>query len=244
MKKKAWIAAGVVLLLAAVFFIYTGIYYHADASAEAAMVPDETVAVTQIEEGWFFDGPSADRAFVFYPGGKVEETAYAPLLRRLAAEGADVFLLKVPFRLAVFEPDGASGVTTRYDYEHWYVGGHSLGGAMAANYAASHGEELEGLILLAAYPTKALPEELEVVSVYGSEDGVLNREKLEAGRALMPEEYTEAKIEGGNHAQFGNYGPQRGDGTPTIGAEEQQAQTVGIILEALFSAEEDQKPAA
>lgn len=232
-KRRALIAAGIVLLLAAAFFLYTGVYYRADGTAEAALVSDETVTVTPIDGGWLFDGPSTDCAFVFYPGAKVEETAYAPLLHRLAAEGMDVILLDLPFRLAFFEPNGAAKPMARYDYEHWYVGGHSLGGAIAAQYAASHGAELDGLILLAAFPTRELPENLTEILIVGSEDEIVNRERIEEGRRYAPADYTEAQIEGGNHAQFGNYGPQRGDGTPTIGAQEQQAQTAAIILDAV-----------
>ena len=236
-KKAALLAAGIVLLLIAAFFAYALVYYHADETAKTALITDGTVRVSQTAEGWLFDGPSEDCALVFYPGGKVEETADAPLLHRLAAEGMDVILLEVPLRFAFLAPEAAAEPMARYDYARWYVGGHSLGGAIAANYAASHGEALEGLILLAAYPTKELPEDLTEILVVGSEDGVVSREKIEAGRALAPEDYFEAEITGGNHAQFGNYGPQRGDGTPTISAEEQQAETVRIILDTLQKSE-------
>lgn len=102
---------------------------------------------------------------------------------------------------------------------------------MAADYAAGHPEKLDGLVLLAAYPTKSLEDSgLSVLSVYGSEDGVLNMDKVEAGRPLMPERYSEVCIEGGNHAQFGNYGVQSGDGEAQIGREEQQEQTVQAIM--------------
>lgn len=233
------ITAAILVLLAAAFFLYTGVYCHADDTALAALSSDGTVAVSETDFGWLFDGPSEDCALVFYPGGKVEETAYAPLLRRLAEEGMDVFLLRVPFRLAVLSPNKAADVMEHYSYGRWYVGGHSLGGAIAANFAASHGDALEGLILCAAYPTKELPADLTEILIAGSEDGVLNREKIEAGRQYAPEDYTEAVIEGGNHAQFGNYGAQRGDGTPAVTAEEQQAEAVRIITETLFP---DKKP--
>ena len=240
-KRRALLIAAVLVLLAAAFFIYTGIYYHADASAAAALSSDETVTVVETGFGWLFDGPSEDCALVFYPGGKVEETAYAPFLHRMAAEGMDVFLLKLPLRLAVLSPNRAAAVMEHYSYGRWYVGGHSLGGAIAANFAASHGDALEGVILLAAYPTKALPADLTEILLVGSEDGVVRWEKIEAGRQYAPESFTEAVIEGGNHAQFGNYGAQRGDGTPSLTAEEQQAEAVRIITETLFP---DKKPEA
>lgn len=121
-----------------------------------------------------------------------------------------------------------------YEYEHWYVSGHSLGGAMAANFAAEHGEKLEGLVLFAAYATKELPDNLCTVSVYGSEDNVLNMEKVESGRVYMPADYTEYCIQGGNHAWFAYYGEQDGDGTATVTREEQQRLTVDAIVNKLI----------
>ena len=225
------VLTGIVVVLTAFFLIYTGRYYHADATAMSALEPSNGVAVTQTEYGWFFDGPSESDALIFYPGAKVEETAYAPLLHRLAGESMDVCLVKMPFHLAVFGVNKAQELMSQYDYENWYIGGHSLGGAMAANFAAEHASELKGLVLLAAYPTKELDDSLSVVSIYGSEDGVLNMEKMTQGDAYLPDSAEKIMIEGGNHAQFGNYGEQKGDGDSDISAEEQQRKTVEIIIE-------------
>ena len=246
MKRKGLLAALLILLLLFGGFLeYTGSFYRADEAAREALKSDGTVQVVRTEYGWLFDGPASDRACVFYPGGKVEETAYAPLLRRLAAEGMDVLLLRVPFHLAFFAANKAAWLMEKYPRDHWYLGGHSLGGAVAALSAAKDMDRLEGLILLAAYPTKALPEELTVISVYGSEDGVLNREKLAAGRQWMPPNSVEAVIEGGNHAQFGNYGEQKGDGAASISAEEQQEEALRVILETVFPERAgEEKPAA
>ena len=231
-KKLKWlIPILVVSILIIIFLVYTSYYYHADVTAQAALVSGETVHVTQTSYGWLFDGPSEQNALIFYPGAKVEETAYAPLLHLLAQEGMDVCLVSMPFRLAIFGANTANSVMAQYNYEHWYIGGHSLGGAMAANYAASHGDQLTGLILLAAYPTKPLNEALLEISIYGSEDGVLNMEKIEAGKAHAPGDYREYIIAGGNHAQFGNYGEQRGDGPAAISSEEQQKMAVRYIIQ-------------
>ena len=128
-----------------------------------------------------------------------------------------------------------------YEYDHWYLSGHSLGGAMAASFASGHMESLNGLVLLAAYPTKSLKSDsFSVLSIYGSEDGVLNMEKVAEGKSQMPADYTEICIEGGNHAQFGNYGEQKGDHTAGISREEQQKQTVDAILD-LMEPHRDQK---
>ena len=242
-RKKSFIArhwwiipVAVVLILAVVFFTYTGIYYRADEIAAEAMRSDEVVTVRETDFGYLFDGPSDDSALIFYPGGKVEESAYAPLLHELAAAGVDVCLVKMPFRLAIFDANAASDVISSTSYEHYYLGGHSLGGAMAARYAASEGS-IEGLFLLAAYPTLDLPATLPVVSIVGSSDTVVDREKMEAGRAYVAGEYREYVIEGGNHALFGSYGAQKGDGSPTITAAEQGARTVEIIMESLSKGE-------
>ena len=220
----------VLLLLIGGFLLYTAVYYHADGTALEALESDEAVQVSRTDYGWYFDGPSETDALVFYPGGKVEAEAYAPLLHLLAAEGMDVCLVEMPFRLAVFGKDRADGVLDQYDYARWYIGGHSLGGAMAASYAADHSDRLTGLILFAAYPTEPLDGDLLVLSLYGSEDGVLNMKKLAAGRKSAAGTYLEYVIEGGNHAQFGSYGPQSGDGTAAITPEEQRQQAVDFIL--------------
>ena len=220
-----------ILLLIGIFFGYVSVYYPADETALAALRSEGAVTVTRTETGWFFDGPSETDALVFYPGGKVEETAYAPLLRQIAEGQMDVFLLKVPFRLAVLAPEKAAEVMAARAYDNWYVGGHSLGGAIAANFAAKHGDGLRGLVLLAAYPTKALDPSLRVLSVYGSEDGVLNRERLESGTRFLPEDAVIQVIPGGNHAQFGSYGAQKGDGEPRISPAEQWAETAALIEE-------------
>ena len=146
------------------------------------------------------------------------------------------FLVDMLFHMAFFGMNRAEEIMQEYNYEAWYLGGHSLGGAMAANFAADYVEDhtdgIRGLLLLAAYPTKDLStSDMSVVTIYGSEDGVLNMDKIVAGRELMPQDYKEVCIEGGNHAQFGSYGAQKGDGTAAIPAEEQWARTVEVFIE-------------
>lgn len=152
----------------------------------------------------------------------------------LAENGIDVFIINMPCNLALFGINKADDILREYSYEHMYLGGHSLGGGMAAIYTAKHADstDLEGLILLAAYPTKSLAaSDMRVLTIYGSEDKVLNMKKIEAGRSFMPADATETVIKGGNHAQFGCYGEQRGDGTASISAEEQWKQTTAAIIE-------------
>ena len=137
----------------------------------------------------------------------------------------------MPGNLAVLDANAADGLQQEHpEITTWYIAGHSLGGAMAANYAAAHAEDFDGLILLAAYSTKDISQTtLRVLSVYGSEDGVLNRESYEKNWSNLPTDTTEVVLDGGCHAQFGSYGPQNGDGIPTISGEEQVRQTTEVI---------------
>ena len=233
-KKKIWIALGMVatvLLITVVVCIwYVNDYYHAEAYVNAYLQSSETVTVTNENNIVFLDGAGTEQALIFYPGAKVEYTAYVPLFYALAEQGIDCFVVKMPGNLAILGMNKAEEIMAEYEYEDWYLSGHSLGGAMAASYAADNGGNLDGLVLLAAYSTAELPEHLSVVSIYGSEDKVLNMESFEQGRGYMPEDYTELCIEGGNHAWFAYYGEQDGDGTASITREEQQKQTVDAIL--------------
>ncbi len=231
-KRRLWLIPIIILVLLAVaFLIYTSTYSHADDIALSALSSDDTVSVSQTDYGYFFDGPSDSDALIFYPGGKVDEKAYAPLLRLLAAEGMDACLVKMPFHLAVFGTGRAADVIKQYDYENLYIGGHSLGGVMAADYASKHGNDIDGLILLASYPTKQLYKNLIEISIYGSQDGVVDIDKIKEAEKYAPDVYSENVIEGGNHAGFGSYGEQKGDGAALITQEEQQRETVRIILD-------------
>ena len=231
-RRRWWvIPAAAVLIMAAAFFAYTSDYYRAEEKALQALDSDETVRVSEVREGWLFDGPAEDTAIIFYPGAKVEETAYAPLLHELAAQDMDAFLVKVPFRIAFFGKGKAGDVMALHEYDKWYAGGHSLGGVVAAEIAADNPEKLEGLILLASYPTKKIDDGLTEILIVGSEDGVVNRERLEEAEKFAPERFIKAQIDGGNHAGFGMYGPQKGDGAAAISADQQIKETVKLIKE-------------
>ena len=233
---KKWVKALLALIIICVVIIiattvYSSDYYHA-VGIESYLESDEKVTAIQIKDGYFFDGPGTEDALIFYPGGKVEETAYAPLLHSLAEQGMDCFLLKMPLRLAVFGGNKADDILDEYNYTHYYLAGHSLGGAMIANYSAKHLGDCSGLFLLAAYPTADLTEaKFPIVFIYGENDTVLNRDKLEESFSLVPPDYSLVEIKGGNHAQFGSYGEQEGDASATVSAEEQWNITSDTILQ-------------
>lgn len=221
-------------IIAAAIFVLTG-RMQPDNAALAALEGDDKVQVVQQNDEIAFLGPDRDPdntyGLVFYPGAKVDYRAYAPLLHKLASRGWICIDVSMPLDLAILDQDAATDAMSQYpQVEHWYIAGHSLGGAMGANYASSHADSLEGLVLLAAYSTQDISSSsLNVLSVYGSNDGVLNREKYVSNRANLPDSAKELIISGGNHAQFGSYGEQRGDGAAGISAEQQIAQTVRFI---------------
>ncbi|MBQ8619541.1 MAG: alpha/beta hydrolase [Clostridia bacterium] len=168
---------------------------------------------------------------IFYPGGLVDHRAYAPLMQALCDRGVLCLLVQMPLDLAVLDMNAADGLQEMHpEADCWLIGGHSLGGAMAASYAGEHADVCDGLVLLGAYSTTDLSgTELSVLSVYGSEDGVLNREKYDECLKHYPQDFEEIVIEGGCHAYFGDYGVQKGDGVPMITREAQIEITADAI---------------
>ena len=226
-KIAACVLLAAVALAAAGFFWYVSDYYRADESALEVLAQDSTI---QVQDDLTILSPSypTDTAVIFYPGAKVEAEAYLPLLEQIRQTGVTCILVHMPFRMAIFDANAAEDVMEQFpDIRHWYIAGHSMGGAMASRFAASHPDEVDGLILLGAYIYGDYPPE-KTLTVYGS----LNQSVEDHI------DYTEnvVEIEGGNHAQFGNYGPQKGDLPATISAEEQQEQTVAAIEEFLGEA--------
>jgi len=234
-KQLSGLSTAILLVLIAATIgcaVYINDYYHADPAAIAAFAPAEEIREYTLDNGTIICAPQQPRAgLVFYPGGKVEHTAYLPLMRACAAEGILCALEEMPFRLAVLDADAAATIPVQFpDTDRWYIGGHSLGGAMAAACVADHTDTFDGLILLGAYSTADLSAtSLNVLSLYGSEDGVLDREKYEESRKNLPADYAEQVIDGGCHAYFGTYGQQEGDGDAAISPETQIALTAAAI---------------
>jgi pimeloyl-ACP methyl ester carboxylesterase len=211
----------------------------------AVLKSGDRVKVEETDAYWHL-APAKDpgpRALLFVPGGGVEATAYAPLLRTVAEKGTRVFLVKLPGkpespekqkRLAVEQ--GQEIIKSQADVKGWVVGGHSLGGATAALFVHEQPQQFRGLILIAT--THPRDFDLsgyagDVTKVYGTQDNVAKFAQSEANKKLLPAETHWVRIEGGNHAQFGNYGRQFGDGKATISREEQQNATVAALVEAM-----------
>jgi hypothetical protein len=233
-KKSTRIIAAVcaaVLLCAAACGIYLGDYYRADMDSIQAFASEAVRTDTLPGGDLVFYPEAAEAGLIFYPGGKVEYTAYIPLMKTLAADGILCVLVKMPGNLAVLDMAAAAGIPEQFpEIDAWYLAGHSLGGSMAASYLADHTDDFEGLILLGAYSTADLSNSgLVVLSLYGSQDLVMNREKYAKYRENLPADLTETVIDGGCHAYFGMYGAQEGDGIPTITNEEQITITAEAI---------------
>lgn len=232
LKLVAGMFAVLIAVLSAACVIYVKDFYRADETALEAMVSDHQVTVNRLERSVAFLPEEPACGLIFYPGGKVEYTAYAPLMRELAENGVLCVVPEMPGNLAVLNPKAAKGIPEQYpEVTEWYLGGHSLGGSMAAAFAADHAEDYEGLILLASYSTVDLRESgLRVLSVYGSEDGVLNFESYHDNRNNLPESTEEIVLDGGNHACFGSYGLQDGDGAARISPEKQVEKSAEHML--------------
>ncbi|MEE0709990.1 MAG: alpha/beta fold hydrolase [Gemmiger sp.] len=214
------ILALILALCAGAFFWYASDYYRAEDVALEVMAQDSGISVQDNLTILSSSVPS-DTAIIFYPGAKVEAAAYLPLLDKIRQTGVTCILVDMPFHMAIFDSNAAQDVMEDFpEYSHWYIAGHSMGGAMASQFAASHPDEVDGLILLGAYIYGDYSPQ-DTLTIYGSLNQSVE-DKLD---------YTEnvVEIQGGNHAQFGNYGPQKGDLPATISAEEQQNQTVDAI---------------
>ena len=202
------------------FYIYASDYYEAQEEAKSIIMEGENIK-TRDNLRTFYPEGETNIGLIFYPGAKVESIAYAPLLDKIRSEGIMTVLVEMPFNMAIFNTRAADKIFDLYpEVESWYIGGHSMGGAMASRYASQNKEKLEGLILLGAYIYGDYSPE-DSLTIYGTlnanlEDNIDYKENI-------------VIIEGGNHAQFGNYGEQRGDPKGEISWEKQQAITVDAI---------------
>jgi len=216
----AAILVGVVAIAAAFYF------RPYQAGGEASLLSsDAQVAVERSRLGLVFRPLTltAKAGLAFYPGARVPPEAYAYLGKALARAGYLTVILALPLNFAVFSPAMAQRAIDAYpDIKAWAVGGHSLGGAMAASFCSRRPDKVTGLLFLAAYPgggTDLSASGLRVLSISASNDGLATAAKIQASRHLVPPSARFVELAGGNHAQFGDYGAQPGDGTATLSAQ-------------------------
>lgn len=223
----------IVLLIALIAASSAFVFWANDASqpdqaALTGLQSDDQIMVKE-EAGLLTFAPvnaQPSTGFIFYPGGRVDDRAYAPILRQIAAQGYFVVVPSMPLNLAFFNTGAADQIIAQYPaIQYWAIGGHSLGGVAAASYAAKH-PAIAGIVFWASYPADAALKDMhiKVLSIYGSNDGLSTVDKIDASRALLPADSMFVEILGGNHGQFGSYGPQAGDNTASISPEGQWAQ--------------------
>jgi len=192
-----------------------------------ALKSDSSVTVSI--GNWLVFAPATSNVttgFIIYPGGRVDFRSYAPAARSIAAQGYLVVIPQMPLNLAFFGVGTASDVIGQYPgINSWAVGGHSLGGTMAAQFAFENPSKIKGLVLWAAYPasgTDLSKSSLLVITIHGSNDGLVSTAQINDSLKLLPSSTMRVEIAGGNHAQFGWYGDQAGDNAATITREAQQ----------------------
>lgn len=216
--------------------IWTSKAYGPQQLAEKSLKSDENI---RVENGDYITftptNVEVTKGFIFYPGGGVKPEAYAPLCREIANDGYKVVIAKMPLNLAVLSPNKADEIIEKYDnIQYWAIGGHSLGGVMASKYASSH-DNIKGVALYASYPSgdELKNKALEVVSIFGDKDGVVNKSNLKKSEGSLPEDTEFIEIDGGNHSQFGDYGLQKGDNKATISTKDQILSTADYTVQLL-----------
>jgi hypothetical protein len=231
------------------FKIYTSNYYRADSmiiSTIENLLDDQVHSYSDKNGAVFLPQQTEAKAVImFYPGGKVEYNAYAPLMYELCSRGYICLLPKMPENLALLRVNAADILTRGYDEDvrrakelDWYLAGHSLGGVAASRYLkenldntkVSGDRNYRGMIFCASYTTEDFSDtDLRLLSIFASNDGVINKEDYENSKKYWPADSEEVIIDGGIHSYFGCYGIQSGDGIPTITNEEQLAKTADYI---------------
>jgi hypothetical protein len=244
---KSRILRNIIMALTAVLFIVAaGFVIWAETpapvleSAQQALQSDSSVKVVQ-DEWMVFEplGVTPELGLILYPGGRVDPAAYASPARAIAEQGYRVVIVPMPLNLAVFGFNRALHVEDAFpEIDTWVVGGHSLGGAMAAHFAHDHPDDVAGLVLWGAFSAESddlSDSNLAVLCVSGSRDGLSTPGDIATARPRLPADTVYLEIDGANHAQFGSYGPQRGDLDATISRSDQQQRVVQATLAFLDS---------
>ncbi|WP_018757960.1 alpha/beta fold hydrolase [Paenibacillus terrigena] len=227
----------IILALSVVFLFLLGTAawylwpYKPAPSAVQAMQGNNTIKVTTDSYGITIEPayePIQQVGIIFFPGAKVEPESYAPLARDFATLGYRTIIVRMPLNLAQLGENRANLLMNRFPDQPFVIGGHSMGGTYAARYTASKPSNVKGLFFLGAYSDQ--PQTLPVLSILASHDQVLDQDTYNRYRSNLPKTTQTLTVEGGNHAQFGDYGPQKGDGLATITPEEQRTQVVQAVV--------------
>ena len=237
--KKRLIVLPVILIaiITVSLIIWTSSYYKSTDDAVAVFQSDSSIDIESDKYITFTPKDITNTGFIFYPGGKVEEEAYAAFCKNIAREGYKVVIVPMPLKLAILGKNKATDIMKDYpEIKNWAIGGHSLGGVMAASYAYENPLSVKALILYASYPQSSnnmSMQDIKVLSSWGSKDGVADINKIKSAEALLPKDSIFQSIEGGNHSQFGNYGFQKGDNVSGISATKQQEIAVKSTVDIL-----------
>jgi len=168
----------------------------------------------------------------------VDFRAYSPILHHIAEQGYLVVLVRVNLNLAFFDIEAGTPVLNDYpQVTTWVTGGHSLGGVASAYFAHNH-PEVKGIVFWASYPAddRLKNSAIRMLSIYGTEDGGLDDgAKIEQYKAFEPADTEFVVIQGANHAQLADYGPQPGDNAATISPENQWQQTTDATVRFIAS---------
>jgi hypothetical protein len=221
----------------AYFYYYVSDISHADDTALTALSSNGSYTVMDTSNYITFT-PTQNKSstgIIFYPGAKIQPEAYSVIASKLATNGYTTIIVKMPLNLAIFGENKANNVIAEHkEISKWVIAGHSLGGVFASDYAVNHQDEIKGVIYLAAYPnTNASNATFKAISIRGSLDGLATNKEISDNLNKFPVNTTFITINGGNHANFGDYGMQIGDNNSTITKQEQQEMTVNYILEFL-----------
>ncbi len=191
-----------------------------------------------IKEGDFYVFEPKDKSngkgIVMYPGALVEPLSYGYIANELAKQGYLVAIPDVNLNLSITENNKAEEFISNYSnkIQDWYVGGHSMGGVSATYFAEENQDIIDGVILLGSYPAKStdLSDNNQIVlSIYAENDGLTTLDDVEESKKNLPNDAIFAEIKGGNHAQFGMYGEQKGDNKAKISAKDQQDEIIKLI---------------
>lgn len=238
---KRWLLRFFIITMVVVVVMVAALSILTNSASDEAMALLESDHVSTSREGLLVEAQSPRAHIVFYQGGLVETEAYLPFASLLASKGFTVYIPNMPLNLAILGQGAFERLKSIYDDGKPWIGvGHSLGGASLGFVVDD--ALMDGLILLAAYPgsNQDLSSlSMPVLSITATADEVLNHDAFKSARDRLPEHTVYVSIEGGNHAQFGDYGFQRGDGEATIARTYQQEQTATIIQDFIEKILED-----